>query len=172
VYDFCTVLVSSEKQSSPPDTEVALYSDGACAGNPGPGGWAFILHHLPSGKVLEISGAVPQTTNNQMELQAAIEGLQYLKRPSAVRLVTDSTYLKQGITEWIHNWKRRGWKRKTRNGLKPVKNVEQWMELDQLVLKHEVVFELVKGHSGHPENERCDELAVQAYKDLLSKDAK
>ena len=172
MYDFYTVLVSPEKQSSPHHTEVKIYSDGACSGNPGPGGWAFILHHLSSGKVLEISGAASQTTNNQMELQAAIEGLKHLTIPTSVCLVTDSTYLKKGITEWIHNWKRRGWKRKTSNGLKPVKNIEQWMELDRLVLKHEVVFELVKGHSGHPDNERCDELAVQAYKDLLSKDAK
>ena len=169
MYDLCTVSVSPEELKSPSDVEVALYSDGACAGNPGPGGWAFILHHLLSGKVLEVSGAVPLTTNNQMELQAAIEGLEHLKRPTSVRLVTDSNYLKQGITEWIHNWKRRGWKRKTSNGLKPVKNVEQWMKLDELVQKHEVFFELVRGHSGHPENERCDELAVQAYKELQTR---
>ena len=153
------------------DAEVILYTDGACSGNPGPGGWAFILHHVATGKVLESSGAKMQTTNNQMELQAVIEGLEYLKRPTRVHIVTDSSYLKQGITEWIENWKRRGWKRKTNRGLRPVKNVELWKQLDQLAQTHDVSFELVRGHRGHSENERCDELAVAAYQTLLNRSA-
>ena len=146
--------------------EVVLYSDGACSGNPGPGGWAFILHHKPSGKRIEVSGAVYSTTNNQMELQAVIEGLRRLKRPTRVHVVTDSSYVQQGITEWIHQWKRQGWKRKTSSASKPVKNLQHWKELDSLVEQHQVTFELVRGHSGHPENERCDELAVNAYQAL------
>jgi len=149
------------------DAEVIIYTDGACSGNPGPGGWAFILRHVTTGKSMEKTGATPQTTNNQMELQALIEGLQSLQRPTRVHVVTDSTYLKQGLTEWIQNWKRRGWKRKTSNGLKPVKNVEQWKQLDELTQMHNLSFELVRGHVGHPENERCDELAVNAYKELM-----
>ncbi len=117
--------------------------------------------------VMEKTGATLLTTNNQMELQALIEGLQSLQRPTRVHVVTDSNYLKQGLTEWIQNWKRRGWKRKTSNGLKPVKNVEQWKQLDALTQMHKLSFELVRGHVGHPENERCDELAVNAYKDLM-----
>ena len=152
------------------DAEVIIYTDGACSGNPGPGGWAFILRHPPTGRNMERAGAVPQTTNNQMELQALIEGLQSLQRPTRVHVVTDSTYLKQGLTEWIQNWKRRGWKRKTSNGLKPVKNVEQWQQLDELTQGHKLSFELVRGHVGHPENERCDELAVNAYQELMEQD--
>jgi len=153
--------------NSSADAEVIIYTDGGCSGNPGPGGWAFILRHVTTGKTMEKTGATLQTTNNQMELQALIEGLQSLQRPTRVHVVTDSTYLKQGLTEWIQNWKRRGWKRKTSNGLKPVKNVEQWKQLDELTQIHQLSFELVKGHVGHPENERCDELAVNAYKELM-----
>ena len=109
----------TDMETTSADAEVIIYTDGACSGNPGPGGWAFILRHVPTGKNMEKSGAVRQTTNNQMELQALIEGLQSLQRPTRVHVVTDSTYLKQGLTEWIQNWKRRGWKRKTSNGLKP-----------------------------------------------------
>ena len=159
-------MTNTQERST--DAEVILYTDGACSRNPGPGGWAFILRHLPTGKTMEVSGSRMQTTNNQMELQALIEGLSSLKRPTRVHVVTDSSYLKQGITEWIQNWKRRGWKRKTSNGLKPVKNVQQWKQLDELDQKHELSFELVRGHVGHPENERCDELAVNAYQELLS----
>ena len=150
----------------PSDAEVILYSDGACSGNPGPGGWAVILRHLSSGKSVEVSGAVEPTTNNQMELQAVIEGLKRLTRPTLVHVVTDSSYVQQGITEWIHQWKRQGWRRKASSSYKPVKNLEQWKELDDLVQQHQVTFELVRGHSGHPENERCDELAVKAYQEL------
>ncbi len=157
----------TEMEQSSADAEVIIYTDGGCSGNPGPGGWAFILRHVTTGKTMEKTGATLQTTNNQMELQALIEGLQSLQRPTRVHVVTDSTYLKQGLTEWIQNWKRRGWKRKTSNGLKPVKNVEQWKQLDELTEIHQLSFELVKGHVGHPENERCDELAVNAYKELM-----
>ena len=157
----------TDMEKSAADAEVIIYTDGGCSGNPGPGGWAFILRHVTSGKTIEKTGATLQTTNNQMELQALIEGLQSLQRPTRVHVVTDSTYLKQGLTEWIQNWKRRGWKRKTSNGLKPVKNVEQWKQLDALTQMHKLSFELVRGHVGHPENERCDELAVNAYKELM-----
>lgn len=149
------------------DAEVLLFTDGGCSGNPGPGGWAFVMRHLPTGKELESSGAEWETTNNRMELQAVIEGLRVLKRRTRVHIVTDSAYVKNGITEWIFSWKRNNWKRKTGSGLKPVKNVDLWMELDQLMGQHETSFEHVRGHSGHPENERCDELAVRAYKEMV-----
>lgn len=147
--------------------EVILYTDGACSGNPGPGGWAFILVHLPTGKQLERSGAEAETTNNRMELQAVIEGLKALKRSTAVRLVTDSSYVEQGLRDWMPRWKSHGWRRKVSDGYKPVKNLELWQELDGLQAGHDLEFERVRGHAGHPENERCDELAVQAYKDLI-----
>ncbi len=146
----------------PPVPEVYLYTDGACSRNPGPGGWAFILKHPATGKVLEGSGGEPQTTNNRMELMAVIQGLRALKRPARVHLVTDSEYVKRGLEEWMPGWKQRGWQRKTAGGLEPVKNVELWKELDQLVSKHRLSFEHVRGHTGHPENERCDALAVAA----------
>ena len=158
-------MTNTQERST--DAEVILYTDGACSRNPGPGGWAFILRHQPTGKTMEVSGSKVQTTNNQMELQALIEGLSSLKRPTRVHVVTDSSYLKQGLTEWIQGWKLRGWKRKTSHGLKPVKNVDQWKQLDELAQNHELSFELVRGHVGHPENERCDELAVNAYQELL-----
>ncbi len=157
----------TDMEQSSAEAEVLIYTDGGCSGNPGPGGWAFILRHVTTGKTMEKTGATLPTTNNQMELQALIEGLQSLQRPTRVHVVTDSTYLKQGLTEWIQTWKRRGWNRKTSNGLKPVKNVEQWKQLDELTQIHQLSFELVKGHVGHPENERCDELAVNAYKELM-----
>lgn len=141
---------------------VRLFTDGACKGNPGPGGWGFILRHPASGKELERSGGLPETTNNQMELQAVISGLATLKRPSKVEVITDSTYVAKGCQEWMVGWKKRNWQRKEGKQLKPVKNVEFWKELDALLQKHTVEFTVVKGHSGHPENERCDELAVEA----------
>ncbi|MEO1618927.1 MAG: ribonuclease HI [Planctomycetota bacterium] len=145
--------------------QVALYTDGACSGNPGPGGWAFILRCLSSGKELERSAGEPQTTNNKMELQAVIEGLKALKEPCKVTLYADSSYVLQGMKTWIKGWKARGWRRKEG----PVKNVDQWKELDGLMQKHTIAFEHVKGHSGHLENERCDQLAVAAYQRYLSK---
>jgi len=151
------------------EPEVILYSDGACSGNPGPGGWAFILHHLPTGKMLEKSGAEPDTTNNRMELRAVIEGLSALKRRTRVRVVTDSTYVKNGLTQWMHGWKANGWRRKTGDGYKPLKNVDLWQQIDALLQAHDVELKKVRGHSGHPENERCDELAVAAYKGLMNR---
>lgn len=148
-------------------SEVVLYTDGACKGNPGPGGWAFILHHPESGKSLERSGAVANTTNNQMELQAVIEGLKSLRRPTSVRLITDSSYVENGLLNWSRGWKRNGWRRRTSTGFKPVKNVEFWKELDRLASRHQVTVTRVRGHTGHHENERCDELAVSAYKKLI-----
>ena len=154
------------------ESEVILYTDGGCSGNPGPGGWAFILQHVETGKILEKSGAEMKTTNNRMELQAVIEGLRALKRRVRVHIVTDSGYVKNGVTEWMPNWKRNAWRRKTPSGNKPVKNVDLWQELDAQLSRHNPSFEQVRGHSGHPENERCDELAVQAYKDLLNEQSK
>jgi ribonuclease HI len=145
---------------------VLLYTDGGCSGNPGPGGWAFILKHPASGKEMEKAGAEHQTTNNRMELQAVIEGLAALKKPSLVDLYTDSEYVRMGLSQWMAGWKRNGWMRKERGQNKEVKNVELWQQLDELVAKHDVRFHRVAGHSGHPENDRCDELAVAAYKRL------
>ena len=133
---------------------VVVYSDGACSGNPGPGGWGAILISGPHRK--EIHGGEAQTTNNRMELMAAIMALEALKRPSHVALHTDSVYVKNGITQWIHGWKRNGWRTADR---KPVKNAELWQRLDSARARHEVDWHWVKGHAGHPENERADELA-------------
>ena len=144
---------------------VQLFTDGGCSGNPGPGGWAFVLRHPDSGKELEQSGAVQDTTNNRMELMAAIRGLGTLTCPSAVELLTDSVYVGQGITEWMPKWKANGWQRRPRGG--EVKNLDLWKTLDKLLAKHEVVFTHVRGHSGHPENERCDTAAVAAYQKFL-----
>ncbi|MGL6193895.1 MAG: ribonuclease HI [Thermoguttaceae bacterium] len=141
-------------------TEVQLYTDGACSGNPGPGGWAFILRHPASGKELVRSGGLKETTNNQMEMIAVIEGLAALTRPSSVELISDSTYVLKGISEWMPNWKKNGWKRRESGSWKPVKNVELWQQLDSLIVKHKLKFTHIRGHSGHPENEECDRLAV------------
>jgi ribonuclease HI len=131
---------------------VALFTDGACRGNPGPGGWGAILRFQDSEK--ELHGGEALTTNNRMELMAVIKGLQALKRPCHVDVTTDSQYVKNGITQWIHNWKRNGWRTAAR---KPVKNDDLWRLLDEA--RHEVSWHWVKGHSGHPENERADALA-------------
>ncbi|MFO0817807.1 MAG: ribonuclease HI [Pirellulales bacterium] len=141
---------------------VELYTDGACSGNPGPGGWAFILRHVATRKEKELSGAERETTNNQMELLAVIRGLEALRSPCRVHLFTDSIYVGKGLTEWLPGWKRRGWKREG----KPIKNIELWKRLDELASRHQLKFTHVRGHSGHPENERCDELAVAAYRNL------
>ena len=141
---------------------VQLFTDGACRGNPGPGGWAFILKHPASGKQKELAGGAPSTTNNQMELLAVISGLEALQARSEVEIVTDSTYVAKGCTEWLPNWKRNGWQRKENKRWVPIKNVEFWQRLDQLLQQHLIRFSVVRGHSGHPENERCDELAVEA----------
>lgn len=141
---------------------VQLFTDGACSGNPGPGGWAYILKHPASGKEREASGGAAQTTNNQMELQAVIAGLEALTRRSRVEVVTDSVYVAKGSSEWMPAWKKNGWRRREGKSWKPVKNVEYWQKLEQLLARHDVRFTVIKGHSGHPENERCDELAVAA----------
>ena len=133
---------------------IEIFTDGACSGNPGPGGWGAVLRF--QGREKELSGGHPETTNNQMELQAAIEALKALKEPCSIVLYTDSQYLRQGITLWIHNWKRNGWKTSDK---KPVKNQALWEELDGLVKIHAINWHWLKGHAGHPENERCDELA-------------
>ena len=135
-------------------TKLTIYTDGACSGNPGPGGWGAILIFGEHRK--ELNGGERDTTNNRMELLAAIESLEALKRPSTVDLFTDSAYVKNGITSWIHGWKRNGWKTADK---KPVKNVELWQRLDAALASHKVSWHWVKGHAGHPENERADELA-------------
>jgi ribonuclease HI len=146
---------------------VQLFTDGACSGNPGPGGWAFILRHPTTGKHLERSGGEPETTNNRMELQAVIEGLSALKKPSSVELLTDSVYVGKGLSEWMVKWKRNGWKRHEKGKLLPIKNEDLWRKLDELASKHRIRYTRVAGHSGHPENDRCDELAVAAYQQYL-----
>lgn len=147
--------------------DVQLFTDGACSGNPGPGGWAYVLRHVATGKEKEASGAEPETTNNRMEMQAVIEGLSALTRRCQVELITDSQYVGKGIRDWMPKWKANGWKRREGKTLKPVKNEELWRKLDGLLQKHEVQFTHVRGHSGHPENERCDTLAVAAYQQFL-----
>lgn len=142
--------------------EVYLFTDGACSGNPGPGGWGFLMRHPASGKEIQRSGGVLKTTNNQMELTAVIEGLSLLKRPTVVEIVSDSTYVLDGLSSWIESWKKRNWHRK--GG--PVKNLELWKKLDEFKQIHDLRFTWIKGHAGHPENEICDQLAVQAYQNL------
>ncbi len=159
-------MTASEQQGAPL-SQVELYTDGACSGNPGPGGWAFILRHPGSGKEIERSGGERETTNNRMELSAVIEGLKALKVPAQVELYTDSVYVGKGISEWMPKWKAAGWRRGSGAKKSPVKNVELWQALDQLLAEHKLNFHWVAGHSGHAENERCDELAVAAYQPFL-----
>lgn len=146
---------------------VELFTDGGCSGNPGPGGWAFILRHSASGKEKEGFGAEEHTTNNRMELTAVIEGLTALKQPCSVDLYTDSEYVRQGLQSWMAGWKKNGWRRREKGGFKPVKNDDLWKRLDELIAIHDMRFHHVDGHSGHPENERCDVLAVAAYQQFL-----
>jgi ribonuclease HI len=152
------------EHAKPDPPEVQLFTDGACSGNPGPGGWAFILRHPATGKELEQSGGEAETTNNRMELMAVIRGLEALKRPTHVELFTDSEYVRQGLSTWMPKWKRNGWQRSIGPRAKPgaIKNLELWKRLDQLIARHRLKFTRVAGHSGHPENDRCDELAVAA----------
>ena len=135
-------------------TEVDIFTDGACSGNPGPGGWGALLRYGDTEK--EICGGEDDTTNNRMELLAAIKAIEALKRPSKVRLHTDSTYLRDGITRWIVGWKANGWKTAAK---KPVKNVDLWQRLDAAAARHKIEWRWVKGHAGHPDNERADSLA-------------
>ncbi len=137
--------------------QITIYTDGACSGNPGPGGWGAILiadHHRK-----ELSGGEGTTTNNRMELMAAIAALEALRRPSIVTLFTDSRYVRDGISNWIHGWRRNGWRTAAK---KPVKNAELWQRLDQAQARHEITWQWLKGHAGDPENERADELARSA----------
>lgn len=137
-----------------PLKEIALFTDGGCHGNPGPGGWGVILQY--GSRERELSGGEPNTTNNRMELRAAIAGLASLKEPCSVTVYTDSQYVRRGIIEWIHKWKARGW---MRTASQPVKNADLWRELDAEAIRHQVKWTWLKGHAGHPQNERCDELA-------------
>ncbi|MBI3344824.1 MAG: ribonuclease HI [Gammaproteobacteria bacterium] len=140
---------------------VEIFSDGACRGNPGPGGWGALLRY--KGHEKQLSGGEAHTTNNRMEMMAAIQALESLRRPCKVRVTTDSQYLHKGITEWLAGWKRRGWKTSDK---KPVKNADLWERLDRALEAHEVEWHWVRGHSGHPENERADQLATQAIDKL------
>lgn len=141
--------------------KLTLYTDGACSGNPGPGGWACIL--IYGGHEKELSGGAAETTNNRMEMTAALEGLKALKRPCKVEFYTDSNYLKDGVTQWLAGWKKRGWKTATK---KPVKNQDIWEQLDQVIQNHQIEWHWVKGHAGDEYNERCDELAREALEEF------
>lgn len=143
-------------------SETEIYTDGACRGNPGPGGWGVLLRH--NGHEKTLCGAEAETTNNRMELMAAIQGLESLTRPCRVRLTTDSQYVQKGVQEWMASWKRRGWKTAAK---KPVKNVDLWKRLDAATEGHEIRWHWVRGHSGHPENELADALANQAIDEML-----
>ncbi len=139
--------------------ELVAHTDGACSGNPGPGGWGVLLEARQGDRVVktrELSGGEAETTNNRMELMAAIRALEVLDRPSAITVVTDSAYVKNGVTTWIHGWKKNGWKTAAK---KPVKNVELWQRLDEARTRHDVTWTWIKGHAGHEENERADALA-------------
>lgn len=157
----------STNSEPPAAPEVQLFADGACSGNPGPGGWAFILRHAASGKELERSGGEAETTNNRMELTAVIRGLEALKRPARVEVVTDSVYVGKGFSEWLPKWKANGWRRREGDRFAPIKNEDLWRHLDELLARHTVRFTHVRGHRGHVENERCDALAVAAYQKYL-----
>ncbi len=142
---------------------IEIFTDGACRGNPGPGGWGAILRSGSHEKT--ISGAEKHTTNNRMELMAVIGALSAIKKPSKIAITTDSQYVKNGISKWIHGWKKNGWKTADK---KPVKNADLWLELDKLAQPHDIKWHWVRGHTGHPENEWADELANQAIDSLLS----
>lgn len=144
---------------------VELYTDGACLGNPGPGGWAFILKHPKSGKTIEASGGEHGSTNNRMEITAVIQGLETVGKPSKIDLYSDSEYVVKAITEWMAAWKRFGWKRTVKAKVQ-VKNADLWRRLDELIQRHPVIAHWVRGHDGHPENERCDQLAQAAAEEI------
>ena len=152
-------------------TAFFAYTDGACSGNPGPGGWGALLQAKDGDRVVKersLSGGEALTTNNRMELLAAINALEALGRPTDITIVTDSTYVKNGVTSWIHGWKRNGWKTSAK---KPVKNDDLWKRLDEAQSRHSVTWEWVKGHAGHPENERADELAREGMAPFKTPDS-
>ena len=152
--------------------ELFAYTDGACSGNPGPGGWGVLMRAMEGATVLrerELNGGEAETTNNRMELPAAISAPEALRRASEITITTDSAYVKNGVTTWIHGWKRNGWKTADR---KPVKNVDLWQRLDEAQRRHRVAWEWIKGHAGHPENERADELARAGMKPFRPRKAK
>jgi len=151
--------ITAVDDAPPPKPKVELYTDGACSGNPGPGGWAYIIKHPASGRLQERSGGETATTNNRMELISVIEGLESLNDPTEVDLYSDSQYVCNGLSTWLEKWKAKGWRR-GRNI--PVKNVELWQKLDTLKSIHEISCHWIRGHTDHPENDRCDELAVAA----------
>lgn len=146
---------------------VTIYADGGCRGNPGPGGWGVFLQ--AGGKTKELWGGEADTTNNRMELTAVIRALEALKRPATIEVHTDSQYVQKGISEWIHNWKRNGWRTSDK---KPVKNADLWQCLDELAKRHDIKWLWVKGHAGHPGNERADALANRGIDELLAKAGK
>ena len=148
------------------DDVIEIFTDGACSGNPGPGGWGVLMRWRDHEK--ELFGGETQTTNNRMELMAAIQGIEAVSRPARLRLVTDSVYVKDGITKWIHGWKRNGWKTAAK---KPVKNEDLWRRLDAALATHDVEWQWVKGHAGHAENERADELARRGIGRVTGRDA-
>jgi len=150
--------------SATPPAVVEAYTDGACRGNPGPGGWGVLLRTGAHEK--QLCGGEADTTNNRMELMAAIMALETLKRPCVVQLTTDSQYVKQGITTWIHNWRKRGWKTADRQ---PVKNADLWQRLEQAARLHQVEWRWVRGHNGHPDNEKADALARQGVDSLFAR---
>lgn len=160
----CSALFSETQQLFPIPSQLkklTIHTDGGCEGNPGPGGWGAVLRCGDTLK--EISGAEPATTNNRMELQAAIGALALLKEPCEIELFTDSAYLKDGITKWLPSWKKRGWQTTEK---KPVKNKDLWCELDRLVGQHQITWKWLKGHAGHVDNERCDQLARDAITEI------
>lgn len=163
-----TAFTDTMTEKNSPVSNVLLFTDGGCSGNPGPGGWAYILRHPTTGKESSESGAERETTNNRMELTAVVRGLSRLTRRTRVELITDSVYVGTGLSQWLPKWKQQGWKRKERGRLVPIKNEDLWRELDRLASRHEIRFSHVAGHSGHPENESCDRMAVQAYRDMLA----
>ena len=158
-------MASTPESPARAAAEVEIFTDGACSGNPGPGGWGAILRHGSVEK--ELAGGEPGTTNNRMELMAAIAGLEALKRPCKVRLYTDSQYLRDGITQWLPGWKARGWRTASKA---PVKNVDLWQRLEQAAAAHQIEWHWVRGHSGHPENERADALARAGLEAARSRD--
>ncbi len=146
------------------DEVIEIFTDGACSGNPGPGGWGVLMRWRDHEK--ELFGGEAQSTNNRMELMAAIQGIEAVSRPARIRLVTDSIYVKDGITKWIHGWKRNGWKTAAK---KPVKNEDLWRRLDAALASHDVDWQWVKGHAGHAENERADELARRGITEIAGR---